>query len=553
MNLLFLFVALALCCSGVVSQTQEYDVRNTALGAVKGIVNGTKCRSWRGVPFAASTAALNRFMPPTQREKWNNTLDATKFGAGCPQIHGGVDTPTNSSEDCLNVNVFAPYTSQEGSLLPVMLFFYGGTFIEGWNEGPFDLYDGCIMTNTGNALIVTANYRLGAMGYLVTDKLKGNQGFLDQRMAMEWVQENIANFGGDPKQVTIFGESAGACSVGLHTISPGSKGLFKYGIMESNFPSMAMHTNKQAIDMGMKFCSDKALNCTVGHIGMEKCDVQCIQNAPLVNVRKAWSRSSGNFEVWVLENYQDILQGMVGFGPTVDGDVIPEHLITAYEKGMMDPDSSILFGTNTGEGVTFIYSMGLKSLPMPALPAVLTAMFGKKNAPLIFSRYRQLYPNMTAGLDLLSQIGTDYGFRCSSNYMAEMMTKHGGSAYVYQYNHIFSGSYIFPHFGLPDQCVDIACHMSEIPFVFGNDVPCLNATFTPDEQTLAKGMMQFWTNFAANGDPNKGPSIEGWPEWPVWEATDQPDFMLDMPPVVQHDMADICPFWDAIGYTPSDV
>ena len=157
-------------------------------------------------------------------------------------MHHNPDVPTNQSEDCLNLNVFAPdYCSEPGGCsLPVLIWFHGGTFTEGWSEGPFDLYDGCSMSHSGGVVVVTANYRLGALGFLVTQSgsdggyaLKGNQGLRDQKAAMEWVRGNIAGFGGDPAMVTLFGQSAGSMSVGLHFISPEmfNSGLFKRVIM----------------------------------------------------------------------------------------------------------------------------------------------------------------------------------------------------------------------------------------------------------------------------------------------------------------------------------
>lgn len=127
------------------TESLDFDVRNTSLGAVRGVVNDTNhCRSWRGIFFAADTGGENRFRKPQPRNPWEPTvLDATKFGAGCLQIDHNPDVPTNQSEDCLSLNVFAPEDNEETRRLPVLIFFHGGTFKEGWSEGPFDLYDGC--------------------------------------------------------------------------------------------------------------------------------------------------------------------------------------------------------------------------------------------------------------------------------------------------------------------------------------------------------------------------------------------------------------------------
>jgi para-nitrobenzyl esterase len=165
---------------------QIMDVRDTDKGQVMGFLNETNmCREWRGIFFAADTGGSNRWLAPQPRQPWSPAvLDGTNFAAGCSQIHGNPDVPTNQSEDCLNVNVYAPaYCDSPGACnLPVLIWYHGGTFTEGWNEGPFDLYDGCNMAAGGDVVVVTANYRLGALGFLVTTNspdeydLRGNFG-----------------------------------------------------------------------------------------------------------------------------------------------------------------------------------------------------------------------------------------------------------------------------------------------------------------------------------------------------------------------------------------
>jgi para-nitrobenzyl esterase len=158
-------LALSSVWTVIFADTTIYDERNTTKGSVRGILNQTNyCREWRGVFFAADTSGSNRFMPPQERKPWApDVLDATTFAAGCPQIHHNPDIPTNQSEDCLNVNVFAPdyCESPESCNLPVLIWYHGGTFTEGWNEGPFDLYDGCNLAHGNDIIVVTSNYRLG--------------------------------------------------------------------------------------------------------------------------------------------------------------------------------------------------------------------------------------------------------------------------------------------------------------------------------------------------------------------------------------------------------
>src|SRR5215813_12627894 len=193
---------------------------------------GRALYSYRGIPYALPPVGDLRWAPPQPHPRWSQLRSATSFGAVCPQ--DGVST--GDSEDCLFLNIWAPRDAVgHDKRLPVMVFFHGGFFVFG--AGSLPAYDGSYLAASGNVVVVTLNYRLGALGFLTVPELglTGNYGILDQRMALQWVAENIAAFGGDPTKVTIFGESAGAMSVGLHLFSiPQDRSLFRAAIMESN-------------------------------------------------------------------------------------------------------------------------------------------------------------------------------------------------------------------------------------------------------------------------------------------------------------------------------
>jgi len=192
---------------------------------------GRALYSYRGVPYALPPVADLRWAAPQPYPRWPDLRPATSFGAVCPQ-----DGVTNDSEDCLFLNIWTPRAAVEREQqLPVMVFIHGGYFVLGAGSDP--LYDGSYLAASGNVVVVTLNYRLGSLGFLAVPELglTGNYGILDQRMALQWVTENIAAFGGDPSKVTIFGESAGAMSVGLHLFSiPANRDRFRAAIMESN-------------------------------------------------------------------------------------------------------------------------------------------------------------------------------------------------------------------------------------------------------------------------------------------------------------------------------
>jgi carboxylesterase type B len=187
---------------------------------------------FRGIPFAASTAGAGRWAPPSPPDAWGPApLLATAFGPACVQaiIPSDPDVPDVQSEDCLSLNVYTPAlgSTPAKAPVPVMLFFHGGAFVAGSNAGPWGVYDGSRVASRGGVVVVTANYRLDALGWMTTSGVSGatgNYGLLDQRAAMRWVRDNVGAFGGDPSRVTLWGESAGAMSGLVHMASPPSAG-----------------------------------------------------------------------------------------------------------------------------------------------------------------------------------------------------------------------------------------------------------------------------------------------------------------------------------------
>lgn len=270
-----LFSACLSACLAPAFAQPEPDIVTFESGKVLGTRDvGKNLRQFFAVPFADDTGGANQWRAPgAPRAPWAYVMDCTTWGAGCLQSHHNPDVPANKSSDCLNVNVFAPILAK-GAKVPVMVFFNGGAFMEGSNQGPFGMYDGAFIASSANVVLVSANYRcarggernersgraraphlsppspllssppptlshppsLGAFGYLATgrDDINGTFGLQDQVAALQWVQRNVAVVGGDPDAVTVFGESAGAMSIGILLTSPKAEGLFHRAIMESN-------------------------------------------------------------------------------------------------------------------------------------------------------------------------------------------------------------------------------------------------------------------------------------------------------------------------------
>ena len=363
--------------------------------------------------------------------------------------------------------------------------------MEGSNQGPFGMYNGSTLAFGQQVVVVSANYRVGAHGYLATarDGVNGNFGLMDQVAALQWVQANIAAVGGDPASVTIFGESAGAMSIGLLLTTEHAKGLFHRAVMESNVAGMNYRNISEAALIADDFCA--LLNCS-------DCAVACLRAAPVESVMSAWNSATGNVPVWVLANIKHILDGFLDTGPTRDGVYVPFEPMAAVEAGTWwGKDVDILLGTNTNEGETFVFDGVDFPLPNFLAEAAYWGIFGENStaAAAIQAQPRYHYQNFDDARLPISNVVTDYWFRCASEvFLRSSVSPH---VWAYRFNHLYSNASIFPTFGLPKICASVVCHASELPFVFHN-VPSF-ASFTPPEDVLANAMGTAWGNFAKTG------------------------------------------------------
>jgi carboxylesterase type B len=509
-------------------------------GTISGFYDETNnLLTWLGVPFAADTSGSNRFLPPQSRAAWTGTLDTTEFGPGCPSLHHNPDVANVTSEDCLNMNIYVP--AGASGKLSTYVWIYGGSFAEGDNRGAFGLYDGAYMASHHNVIVVEPNYRLGALGYarFRNTAAVGNEGIMDQDFALRWVQKYISLFGGDPSQVTIMGESAGAMSVGIHLTRPGSRGLFSRAIMESNFAGYVYRNASGADDFGDTVCQNVA-----GCWQSGACSLSCMQAADYDDVRKAWDKASGNVIDFILSDWGHFADAILGFTPNVDGTFITELPLAAIVSGSpnFQSDVPVLLGTNGFEGQTFIYSATTDVLPTWLLDIAYPVLLGgSDNAKQIESQPRYSPSSYSDAKEQLSNVVTDAWFRCAS----EIFADHAQTGWVYRYNHTFSHSEVFGEFGLPTICEKVACHASELPFVWHNDVPSLNATFSPQELVLTGQMDAYWGSFIRGGDPNTY-SAPGSIHWPQWNTTTKQNILFDTPASFIEDSLEMCGFWSGL-------
>jgi para-nitrobenzyl esterase len=454
-------------------------------GMVKGVLSGD-ISVFKGIPFAAPPVGDYRWKPPQPVTPWDGILKAEKFGPQCPQLSmiSGDSSQIESSEDCLYLNVWTPAKSRKEKL-PVMVWIYGGGFAMGSTSSPW--YDGGNLAKMG-VIVASIAYRIGPLGFMSHPELtaesenhvSGNYGLLDQIEGLKWVQKNIAEFGGDPSRVIIFGESAGAISVSMLCASPLAKGLFSGAISESGgsfWPVSdssnvfySMQTLTVAEKRGLEFM--KRMGCN-----------------SIAELRKV------SPEKWMA----DPAAQMGYFWPVADGYVITGDQVKLYQEGKYN-DVNVIIGTNSDEGSMFARA----GKPEDYINSV-KLMFGPVSEKIL-----KIYPidPATGTYRPQADLFMDIAFAWPSWTWAKLQGKTGKSkVFVYYFDQFNPEPYMS---WMPEP--KGAAHSSEIVYVFRNLSRDPDSKVTDEQKGLSEMMAKYWTNFARNGDPNG----EGLPEWPVF-------------------------------------
>jgi para-nitrobenzyl esterase len=464
--------------------------QHTASGVVEGVVSPDgKVRSFKGIPFAAPPVGPLRWKPPQPLAPWSGPRKAVEFGPRCMQTRVFSDMifrDAGPSEDCLYLNVWMP-ESHSAQKLPVMVWIYGGGFVAGATSEPRQ--DANILCQKG-VMVVSMNYRLGIFGFFSHPELSkesghdasGNYGLMDQLAALQWVKENIAAFGGDPDNVTIFGESAGSASVSALMASPLAKGLFRRAIGESGAIFGAVRPMKSRAEserIGLEFAKS-----TLG---------------------------TDSLAALRAKSAADLLQAAAKedaprFSPNVDGYFLPETVQAIFVAGKQS-HVPLLAGWNLDEG-SYHAILGDEAPTAQNFDAKVRSLYGA-NADAIL----KLYPATTeeevkrAAQDLAGDRSTQF----TTWKWMELELKTGGSP-VYRYR--FEETLPLPAGSAPNTETS-APHASEIEYVFGvlasRDLP-----WRPQDEKLSDQMGSYWTNFAKTGDPNGA----GLPKWPSYAPED---------------------------------
>jgi para-nitrobenzyl esterase len=456
---------------------------NAPAGAVRGSLDGS-IRVFKGIPYAQPPIGPLRWTPPVPLARWSGVREATEFGAACHQPPPRLSTiytarPMPMSEDCLTLNVWTPTNARNA---PVFFWIYGGALSSGASRDP--MYDGKRLAERG-VVVVSINYRLGVLGWLAHPELSaesaqgisGNYGLLDQIRALTWVKENVAAFGGDPANVTIAGESAGALSVMYLMASPPARGLFAKGIAESAYmistPALktAVHGAPSAEQAGVTLM--KQLKAT---------DLAAMRAIPGDTITAA----AAGF----------------GYGPwgAVDGHVLTDQLVNVFDQGKQ-ARVPLLAGFNSGE----IRSLTPLAPPVPASAAAYESAIRERYGDLA-DAFLKLYPpdNLQESIFATTRDAL-YGW--TAERLVRKQAALGLPSYLYLWDHGYPAA---------EAAKLHAFHASELPYVFDtfDGTPPLwpKNAHSPEEDALTRAMGDYWTSFARTGRPQ----AKNAPDWPAY-------------------------------------
>jgi para-nitrobenzyl esterase len=481
--------------SQTAAPSQAAPVVRVEGGELKGVVDDAVA-SFKGIPFAAPPVGELRWRPPQPAAKWTGVRQAADFGADCtqgrfgPPPAAGAPPPPASSEDCLFLNVWRPASAMPTAKLPVMVWIHGGAFMGGSGSSPFT--SGAPFAKQG-VLLVSLNYRLGRFGFFAfpalsrerPDELKGNYAYMDQIAALQWVKRNIAAFGGDPDNVTIFGFSAGGVSVHSLLASPLARGLFHKAIAESGGSRDSVLTarpmSQDGVDPNYPVSAETIGTQFARSMGIEGTDEAALAKLRALSAEQVLRGAPAQPGVSV-PSYETT--------SILDGKLVTETAETAY-KARRQPHVPLMAGSNSADTAGNRVKASTKEQ--------LWARYGQWSA-----QAKAAYdPDGSADLAaLIARANDDFGQAEPARFAASAFAANGSPAYLYRFSYVLAA--------MREQLRAGAPHGGEIGFVFGTLTARPGTTLSPEDLAVSRLAQSYWVNFARTGDPNGA----GLPTWP---------------------------------------
>jgi para-nitrobenzyl esterase len=512
-------------CSTAVSAGNGKAIIETTAGKVGGYIrNGIF--TYKGIPYAAPVGGEGRFMAPAKAKPWAGVRSSMYYGQVSPQVArtGWANDEEAwlfswddgiAGEDCLRVNVWTPGIN-DSKKRPVMVWLHGGGFQAGSGQ-ELPSYDGENLSRRGDVVVVSVNHRLGVLGYLNLAEIGGakyasasNAGQLDLVAALEWVRDNIANFGGDPGNVTIFGQSGGGGKVSTLLAMPAAKGLFHKAIVQSG-SGLRMAIPENTAKLAAATLAE--LNLNAGNLDqIHKVPVQALISAGQAAQRKLATPGGG---LRVFQRRAD----RIGWAPTVDGKILPQHPFDPSAPAI-SASVPMLIGTTLNEFTSGINNVNVDAMTETEMNSRIKEMYGERSGAIV-AAYRKANPKAKP-FDIFSFIAT-VPTRHNAVTQAELKAAQG-TAPAYMYLFAWQTPVLD---GRPR-----AFHCSELAFAFDNIDRCVNMTGgSADARGLAAKMSDAWVAFARSGNPNHATL----PKWQAFTATNRATMIFDSKCEVKND------------------
>jgi para-nitrobenzyl esterase len=483
-------------------------IAHTADGWVRGTTAGATAE-YLGIPYAAPPVGALRWQPPWPAAPWRGIRQATSLAPHCPQPASPFGV-ASTSENCLYLNVYSPAGARNRDL-PVMVWVHGGSLL----VGESDDYNPAALTRDG-VIVVTINYRIGALGFLADTALasapggpSGDYGLMDQQAALRWVQRNIRGLGGNPGDVTLFGESAGGLSVLSQLVSPGARGLFQRAIVESGTYDLTQQSLASAESAGAAFAT---------RAGCATNTATCLRGLPVSAI---------------VDN-----EDFGGYEPNIDSAVLPRSIITALASGQFS-HVPVIIGTNHDEWRLFVGLDQLDGAPAVTAANYVAEISSTVGVPTtVATVVADEYPlsSYSSPAAALGAVGTDAIFACPALVTEDELSKYTPT-YAYEFNDENAPDRFLPSFGFPYG----AAHAFELQYLFDLSDTQYPGALSASQQRLARVMKRDWTSFAKAGVPAAA--------WPQFAAAGQRALSL-VPPRPQleagYSAEHHCSFWTSL-------